>query len=328
MYEKKRFFREPIKTEIQEFHAVEVEKDLVETILSIAESDYILLPKGLVPEKYPSSWNFLRHGPFVRAGLRERVTSFVKGARVPVDFRIDSFGALESQAYAGYAYSPLTIVPYVHRDTRERRVSLVECLEGARIDAYVHQVPAAHVGIEEYSRAGAVKKDGAIFHVHVPRRIKGMRRYQFNINHVPVIDNADKWGIAWATMTQGHDCLRGEYLNIRFAKQDTGVFNWCAHEIAGYFAVIRTLNERGNKVPLQMSQFALPTPLTVDFYKRLCDSVLVHDEELESKDKIRKLNKAEKEILLWGLVGKKGHHPTFFAKDKIKDYDWSLRHRE
>ena len=65
-----------------------------------------------------------------------------------------------------------------------------------------------------------------------------------------------------------------------------------------------------------MSQFAIPSKETVDYYNKLCKNCLIQ----EDGEKARTLNHAEKEILLWGLVKKFGHDNTFFAKDKVRDY--------
>ncbi len=335
MVVKKAFFCEPTKAQITRFTQQQAERDLVDRILSLPEDQYLLVTRPLVPHDYESSWHFLRHGARVGLGLGEslevtaRTVAKERRLPVPVDFRIAAFNGLQQAKglYSGYEYTPNTIRPYNHRDTRVRRVSLVECLEGARLYAYTHQVVMASIDVEHYTEAKAVEKDGAVFHVHVPSRGKGAPRYRFNITSVPIIDNAQKWGIAWGAASEGHDCLRGMYMGLRYAsKEDSQVFNWCAHEIAAYIAMMGEMSKKGNRVPLQMSQIALPTQLTVDFYKRLCDSVLIHDEELQSKNKLRVLNKAEQEILLWGLVHKRGHHPTFFADGNVSKYDWNLRH--
>mgnify|MGYP001571393406 CR=1 FL=1 len=42
---------------------------------------------------------------------------------------------------------------------------------------------------------------------------------------------------------------------------------------------------------------------------------------------LRKLNKADKEILLWGFVHRYKHNETFFARERIENYDCQLRGR-
>ncbi|MDP3728659.1 MAG: hypothetical protein Q8R18_04365 [bacterium] len=331
MHIHKAYFQEPTKGEISQYTRREAQNNLVDRISSLGEQEHILINRILIPENYNNSWHFLRHGDRVHLRFRDLIQRSIskRNAAVPVDLRIREFDALKEKAgaFSGYDYTPLDIKPYNHQDTRTRRVSLVECLEGARIYAYTHQVPMPPIEVEQYTDAKAVEKDGAFFHVHVPSRIKGQGRYRFNLTSVPIRDNLNKWSIAWATASEGHDCLRGMYMGIRYAqKEDSQIFNWCAHEIAAYIATMNKMNHRGTRTPLQMSQIALPTQLTVNFYKRLCDSVLINDAKVGEKENIRVLNKAEQEYLLWGLVHKKGHNPTFFAEANLKNYDWKLRH--
>ena len=70
-----------------------------------------------------------------------------------------------------------------------------------------------------------------------------------------------------------------------------------------------------------MNQFAIPTQETVDYYVKLTDNCLIKTSEDKNP---RKLNSAEKEIMLWGLVKKLKHDDTFFAKDKVKEYNWGV----
>jgi len=103
--------------------------------------------------------------------------------------------------------------------------------------------------------------------------------------------------------------------------------NICAHEIAGYLQLIQDeITDKKNLIPLQMCQFAIPSQETVNYYLRLENNVLIRDESLESKDKLRKINRAEKEIALWSLVEAYGHDRTFYAgrsKDgNVRDYNW------
>jgi len=77
-----------------------------------------------------------------------------------------------------------------------------------------------------------------------------------------------------------------------------------------------------------MSQFAIPSQETVDYYLKWCNNVLVRDEGLESKDNLRKPNRAEREIALWHLVKSLGHDRTFYADrsrdGNVKDYKWGI----
>jgi len=326
----KRFFREPTKAQIKALDCSEAKKDLVDRILALDEGQGLIIARTLVPPAYRNSWHFLRHGD--RVPLRGSIDVDPERApreATPVDYRIRAFHALKERmgAYSGYEYHPIDIRPHAPVDARIRRISLVECLEGARIFAYTHQVPMASIDVEQYTNAGAVAKDGATFPVKVPSRQKGSRRYSFSMVSVPLANNSHKFRISWGSLSRGHNCKRSQYMGLRYsAKEDSEVFNWCAHEVSAYLQIMALQRKNDNRIPLQMSQIALPTPATKDFYKRLCDSVLLQDPSIESRDRLRVLNKAEQEILLWGLVYKKDHHTSFFAKDHLGKYDWALRH--
>ena len=77
-----------------------------------------------------------------------------------------------------------------------------------------------------------------------------------------------------------------------------------------------------------MSQFAIPAQKTVDYYLKLENNLLIYDPKLACKDKLRRTNRAEKEIALWFLVETLGHDETFFAKKSrdgdVADYDWAV----
>jgi hypothetical protein len=88
------------------------------------------------------------------------------------------------------------------------------------------------------------------------------------------------------------------------------------------------MTQKKNIRPLEMNQFAIPTQFAVDFYKKLANNCLIQVQEENSEEgikrKTRKLNDAEREIILWALVQKLGHDKTFFAVDKVRDYDWAV----
>ena len=80
-------------------------------------------------------------------------------------------------------------------------------------------------------------------------------------------------------------------------------------------------------IPVQMCQFAIPTQQTVDYYLKLGNNILIYDNNLKNKNKLRKPNRAEKEIGLWALVKSLGHDKTFYSKKSrdgdVADYRWN-----
>ncbi len=65
-----------------------------------------------------------------------------------------------------------------------------------------------------------------------------------------------------------------------------------------------------------------------DLYKD-CKELEIRDEALKTKDKLRKPNRAEKEIALWNFVKKLGHDKTFYSKGSrdgnLADYKWGRK---
>lgn len=324
-YPKKRFFQEPTKAQILRASSsfLHIETDLISRIESSLPGQTLIIERPLIPLTFPNSRKFLKHGEEVKPKRAYTLEEVARTRFVPVRLREEAFNNIGPRAYCGYSFMPLT-----GKDQRKRKVSLVECLEAARICAYAHHLGTG-IEIKPYQDSARVETEGAEITVRVPSRTKKRQKYEFNLTSVPVIDGPYKFVVAQSLASSGHDCKRKQFdFRYRYEddKESSRVFNFCAHEIAAYF---KTINYYyyilKNFVPFDMNQFAAPTIRAVDFYKRLLDSVLIKDENLRTKDKLRKLHKAEKEILVWGLVEVYNHDSTFFATEKIENYDWSLR---
>lgn len=317
--EPKLFFQEPTATTIEDYSYVRyISQDFIDNILDISDDEAVVIEGNLIPEGFKSPRKFIKHGREVKLKRYRSLEQIAKSRKTPVQLREEAFNKIHNKAYSGYSFKP-----FMRLDTRTRKVSLVECLEGTRIYCYANQQiegkPSITV-VKSYKDSSGVEKDGADIIVKVPSRIKKMARYNIKFMSVPVVDSRMKWSIAYGISTD-HNCMHKKYL-IRFKykndKETSRQFNFCAHEIAGYLGIIDHFhNKHKNLIPLQMSQFAIPTQDTVDFYKKLCNNSLIR---IDSQ--VRKLNKAEKEILLWGLVYKLDHDSTFYATEKVKDYNW------
>jgi len=315
---KKQFFRELTSAQVRE-------KDLVEKHVEDLDSEeYVVLDSGLiVPRGYDSARKFMKHGPEVKPKRFYSLKQATQDARTPIQLREEAFDKIKNPNYCGYSFMP------VGKDKRKRKVSLVECLEGARIYGYVHQVPGTSIKVKPYADAKRVRQDGAEIIVEVPSRQERHPRIEFKLMSVPVIDSPEKHLISLG-IGSDHSCGSKRF-NIRYRysddKEGSEVVNICAHEIAGHLGVVdHYVNNEKNLVPLQMSQFAIPSQETVDYYLKLANNVLVRDNSLKSKSQLRKLNRAEKEIALWSLVRKLGHDRTFYSKARrdgnLVEYDW------
>jgi len=325
---RKAFFAERKTGEIRAFSDVkQVSANLVANILELGEQEALIIELekgvGLVPQAnyFGNSRKFQKHGPEVRLRRFGSAQEAIKAGRTPVQLREEALDSIRNKngAYCAYSFKPVSGL-----DFRTRKVSLVDCLEGAQIYAYAHQqhVP---IDVKAYDGAARVAREGAEIVVSVPSREEKGDRYTFKFSSVPVSDNSEKFAVANSISTD-HACGDKRF-NIRYKnfqdKANSRVFNFCAHEIAGYMEIMdHYIREGKNIVPLQMNPFALPTQETVDFYKKLANNCLI---KTGDDPRPRKLNDAEREILLWGLVSKLGHDRTFYATEKLRDYDWKAK---
>jgi len=314
---KKNFFGENTAAEIKKLKNVrKISANLVEIIYNLDNCEALILEVDLIPTRYKNARKFMKHGVEVKLPRVRSLEGAIKRSKTPIQLREEKFNSIKNNAYCGYSFKPI-----IGTDKRTRKVSLVECIQGAKLYAYSNQERGPRVNVKPYDNARRVSKEGAEVIVEVPSRTEKQSRQQFKFSSVPVIDNSEKLAISYNLSTD-HNCPSKRF-NIRYRfekdKESSRAFNFCAHEIAGYLAIVDFYwKENKNIIPLQMSQFAIPTQETVNFYQKLCNNCLIHPK----KQKIRKLHRAEQEILLWGLVYKKGHDKTFFATEKIRDYSW------
>ena len=182
-----------------------------------------------------------------------------------------------------------------------------------------------------YADAKRVALDGGIADVVVPSRSPKQHSYEMSIMGFPVVDNDYKYVLANAVISD-HSCpgMRHRGKRFRFAddKENSRVFNWCAHDIAAWYAVMDHFwNNEHNVVPLQMSQIPLPSRLMAGLYDRLVHDTLVWTRERHSqKAQLYPLNNAEIEIILHNAVIKLGHDMTLFCSLRrdghLRDYMW------
>jgi len=322
MTEKKQFFKEDTKSEILGKNYVDsLELGGLEVVGSLDNDEYTVV-REFVPRGYESARKFMKHGPEVKPRRLHSIDQAVFLSKTPVQLREGAFNSITGINYCSYSFVPLG------NDSRKRKVSLIECLEGARLFAYSYQ-SGTGIKVKPYADSKRVRIDGAEVVVEVPSRTKDERRMKFKLTSVPFVDSKEKYVVS-LNIGSDHSCPSKRF-NIRYRysddKESSGVVNMCAHEIAGYLQLVSyAMQEHKNLIPLQMSQFAIPSQETVDYYLKWCNNVLVKDEVLESKDKLRKPNRAEKEIALWVLVKALGHDRTFYADrsidGNIKDYNW------
>jgi hypothetical protein len=147
----------------------------------------------------------------------------------------------------------------------------------------------------------------------------------------PVVDNDWKYLLA-NSVTSNHVCLdtlhKGKRYKFARDKESSRVFNWDAHDIAAWYAVIDYCwNKEHNIIPLQMSQIPLPSRQFAQIYDLFTHNTLIWTAEKPGhKKELYPLNNAELEILLQNAVITLGHDETLFCESKrdgdLRDYAW------
>ncbi len=358
----KPFFRERTLAQIKQLDLALASDRLVDRILSLEADQGLIITRQLIPEEYhhdpqvTPDRKFLKHGKEIKLPRSKSISQAVQQRKTPLQKRQKAFDRVQvSYCTKGELpfYCCFSIAPPFSNDKRKRKIPLVECVKGAMIYTYSENShePDEKIFIMPYDDAQRVKRDGVQILVKVPSRTEGKERNSFVFKMVPVVDVPRKFALAEAVWSD-HVC-ESKRFKIGYTYPDSSEgslpFYFCAHEIAAYLAICdHYFIKQKNVVPLQMNPFAFPTQLTATYFNRLNNNCLIFDprddsglnhlahsvlpnlDQTVSQEKFlkffnpgfRKLNQAEEEILFWALIAKKGHDPTFFAVEKIRDYDW------
>ncbi|MBW2996186.1 hypothetical protein KY332_02680 [Candidatus Woesearchaeota archaeon] len=319
---KKIFFKDPIRGNqvVSGKRLISASRNLVDRILDLESDEALVIQRDrdIIPGEYSDSKKFMKHGKEVKPKRTYTLREMVKQRKIPVKIREEAFETIKNPYFCGYSFVP------AGRDKVKRKVSLVACLEGNRIYCYAHQVRFTGIDVGQYDDARRVEIEGATVPVRVPSRTKGQRKHEFNLNSVAIEDTPDKYSIAYEIESEGHLCKHKQYMfryRPKRGHEKSKIINICPHEIAAYMeAVDMYWNEDKNIIPLQMSQFVVPTQFFVDQYKKICRQIA-----FEKDGNLKVPNFAQKEILLWAIVQREGHDKTCFASEgtKVRRYNWS-----
>jgi len=326
---KKSFFRERSVSNILKMRVREVkERDgLVRLLLDLnPTTEGLLINVPVVDDKfevsdqrYKGSRQRKKYGDFeplpqpqTPATARRREESLLR-------MRRRAFEPLQQEeghavSLQGYAWVPLR-----GDDKRVRRVSFRNNLEGARLYAYAESLTTG-IDITPYEFTA----DGAIINCSVPSRKQKKRRYHLQLRHVPISPSDERRVTVWSLGTDF--IVAPEDSEHTIMSRD--VLDWYPQAIAAYYKVIEHFKEKGNLVPWRMSPFANPSQLAVDYYKKLLNNVVVHDETLRSRKGLRKLHVSEQSVLLAAALTEVPHDAFFYAArerdQRLRDYDWSV----
>ena len=348
---KKSFFRERTPVEIKALNPKQIlnPHGLVERIDDLnPSSEAIEIRTRLLPGRFyfgtqkqiEGSRKCSKHGAFLALANPKTQWECDSCHKIPLEMRARAFEKLrnmreENINFVGYS----TQVSF--GDRKKRVFPFCIMPEGARIFAYSEQYEPGIV-VQPYADAKRVEREGASVVVEVPSREEKLGRYKFKLIHVPVLRSNENLASvlqlrkAVIVDEETEEPLKGTTLhedyNIKYTYEKdpeaSEVVTSYPHDVAAYIAIIKHFNAKHNLTPIEMNPFALPSKHQVEFYKKLCNNVLVYDPTLTSKDKLRALHLAEKSVLLARAIGKYGNDDFAFwdgpRDGRLRDYDWSI----
>ncbi|HLC78415.1 MAG TPA: hypothetical protein VJH92_04780 [Candidatus Nanoarchaeia archaeon] len=348
--QKKPYFRSRSVSQIKDLSLTEIDSrksGLVKTIDELDSPQGIILSGSVIPDKFLKSLDparkAYRHGDYIPLEQPLSLEKSVELFETPLRIRERTFSQIGYKVepninFLGYKFRPVS-----GRDRQERFVPFVWLAEGAKLFAYACQETGEGIGVKVYDKAERVRTEGASVVLSVPSRTSGSPRYVFRMEHVPMISDfrnlATIFSLRSSAPVEGsgkrHQMIHKDY-DIRYTYEDSQeesdrvVFG--PHDIAGYFGIIKHLVDKNKvlrtvdlPVPFRMSPFFIPSKHQMEYYKRLENNVLVKDDSLKAKLKLRKLNIAEKSILLGralGVFGSRDFAYNEYRRDgKLEKYD-------
>ncbi|MEI6731545.1 MAG: hypothetical protein WCK90_02590 [archaeon] len=277
------------------------------------------------------------HEPCIKLDQAKTVEDALRETRQPHEIRRDSFDLPKSTRRIEEIYAPgFSFVPIYWRDGRVRIVPLADAMEGQRLASYAFTRKKDAILVRPYDSAKGVEKQGAHVAVIVPSTSIGMPAYKIKLSSVPVV-NSPHANIVWTGFsTTYHEGKMPESKRWRFGFASGGegesrdkVF-MDAKDIAAMHGVWRyyMINEQ-NPTSWNFNPFPKFSQRAVDFYRHLCNNVVVFDRTVESNGNRRKLNSYEKSVLLVRLTRLEGHDKIMFWQkvrdpDRLEEYDWSI----
>lgn len=310
---------------------------LVDLIDGMRQGEAVLVAEDIVPEEDPHEKipycseedsslrgeRFLKRGPQADLARYYTIDQAVQAATPMHSERRKAFSSVGKEAVlSGYGWWGI-------RARQHRKVHLADCVQGARIFAFSMQNQhndARTITVREYNsenRRSEMQSMGGDFICEVPSTSNDGFKHDVLFYAVPIAPGAEKFARAYDMGAEQSARSVTKRVTKRYAARE---MYFGKHAIAAYIEIARQEHNRGNDVPMAMCPFALPSQKAVDFYNRLEQRVMIQehfkDKDGKERSSKRPLNKAEKEILLWQLVGKYGPKETFVAGGKMQEYSW------
>jgi len=346
----KSFFRERTAAQIRMLKVKQVysQRGLVKRILELNPSEEGLeLRVRIIPGRFfkntashaEASRKCYRFGELISLSQPERQKDAYECREIPLAVRARDFMKnLENRKeedihYIGYSFRPVQ-----GRDRRKRVVPFAWLLEAARLYAYAGN-RSYGITVNPYDDAARVRKEGASIFCDVPSRTRKKPRYVIRLDNVPVKGTNERMAVVWGIKSDFKIDPEHSKWNIRYTwahdREGRDRFTFYPHDIAAYIAVMMKYYEKHNLTPLEMNPFALPSKKEVEeFYKKLCNNVVIFDPTLSSSGKsrkrtTRKLHIAEKSILIARSISVLGHDESMYWEPSrdglLENYNWTIR---
>ncbi|MEK6942533.1 MAG: hypothetical protein AABX00_00535 [Nanoarchaeota archaeon] len=321
---KKNYFKDPSVAGILKGSApvyVETNRGVAGRVLSLDEGECIVLNSKILPDSFRDSKRFLMNAQPIEVKSPDSLEDAVENAMTPALAREAAFSEVYHPYNSGYAFAPFA----GNEDRRQRVVRLVELCEAMRLVSYGMQT-GEDIKIGKIYSGNAASESGSIVSVSVPSRTKKVKDYRFQMRSVATNpDSVNNYAIANGFNTT--ISIPASDWAFGFGERQMGgakAIYLFAPEIAAYF---KFMIQPGNETSRIMSPFAMPTDLMIEFYRSMLSNVAVRDESVDAKHKLRKLNKAEQEIMLWSLVQEVGHKLALEREryeTPLESIDWAV----
>lgn len=278
---KKDFFQAPSVSDILKRDSiVNVDSDLINKILETGDDGACIIQAEFLPKKFRDPKRFMKYGP--KVGFSDFLANEGFGWNGPKG------GYVEWCEEKGEKFL--------------RTFSLYQNLEGSKIVRHCYNELDIDCG------AGLIystNKDGVDFlNVNIPSREKGKSDHEIKFECVPR-------GLGYDDLRSRHECgskKHGMGHGVH-SKTKLRVDAFCAHDYAAYVLLRNHYFKNGKDFNwTEGSLLVVPSKGIINFYDKLNSNCLMCS---DGEDKPRKLNVAEKEISLFGYVGKFGFEDSF-----------------
>jgi len=341
--DRKAYFQERTEAEMVRLDPKQIysARGLVDRIMHLGDNQVMEVRTNITPGKFfrgdkngeQASRKCYKHGDLVALTQPKTVMAALGCRDIPLAIRARDFAELETMReedinFVGYSWYPVQ-----GNDARKRIVPFVWVPEAVRLFAYAENLTGG-IEVKPYADSARVQKEGATVICNVPSRTVKKSRYEVKLKHVPVDGSTERRVVAWSLTSEfGSKAPEHSTYNIRYTwaseREHSDVFTFYPQDIAAYIATIKHFWNQHNLTPFEMSPLALPSNQTAEFYRKLCNNVLIFDSTLGKKGEVRKLHLDEKSILIGRSIGVYGAKDTMYfdpeRDGKLKDYNFSLR---